>query len=52
MAMLITHLKSSELWGKNVTNKFYWDNVSHPYDTVVRYTGMPVTYGLTFSSHF
>ena len=41
-----------ELWGKNVTNKFYWDNVSHPYDTVVRYTGMPVTYGLTFSSHF
>lgn len=41
-----------ELWGKNVTNKFYWDNVSHPYDTVVRYAGMPLTYGLTFSAHY
>jgi outer membrane receptor protein involved in Fe transport len=41
-----------EIWGKNVTNKFYWDNVSHPYDTIVRYAGMPVTYGVTFSARF
>jgi iron complex outermembrane recepter protein len=40
-----------EVWGKNVTNKFYWDNVSHPYDTVVRYAGMPATFGLTLSAH-
>jgi iron complex outermembrane recepter protein len=41
-----------ELWGKNVTNKFYWNNVSHPYDTVVRYAGMPATYGLSLSARF
>ena len=41
-----------QLWGKNVANRFYWNNVSHPYDTVVRYVGMPVTYGVTLSAHF
>jgi iron complex outermembrane recepter protein len=41
-----------QLWGKNVANRFYWNNVSHPYDTVVRYAGMPVTYGLTLSARF
>jgi len=41
-----------QLWGKNVTNRFYWNNVSHPYDTIVRYVGMPVTYGITLSARF
>jgi len=41
-----------QLWGKNVANRFYWNNVSHPYDTVVRYAGMPATYGVTFSARF
>jgi iron complex outermembrane recepter protein len=41
-----------QLWGKNVANRFYWNNVSHPYDTVVRYAGMPATYGITFSARF
>jgi len=41
-----------EVYGKNVTNRFYWDNVSHPYDTVVRYAGMPETWGITFSARF
>ena len=41
-----------QLWGKNVANRFYWNNVSHPYDTVVRYAGMPATYGLTLSARF
>jgi outer membrane receptor protein involved in Fe transport len=41
-----------QLWGKNVANRFYWNNVSHPYDTVVRYAGMPATYGLTMSARF
>jgi outer membrane receptor protein involved in Fe transport len=41
-----------EVYGKNITNRFYWDNVSHPYDTVVRYAGMPETWGITFSAHF
>ncbi len=39
-----------QLWGKNVANRFYWNNVSHPYDTIVRYVGMPVTYGITLSA--
>jgi outer membrane receptor protein involved in Fe transport len=41
-----------EFWGKNVTNKFYWTNVSHPYDTIVRYAGMPATYGVTLRARF
>jgi iron complex outermembrane receptor protein len=41
-----------EVYGKNITNRFYWDNVSHPYDTVVRYAGMPETWGITFSTRF
>lgn len=41
-----------QLWGKNVTDKFYWTNVSHPYDTIVRYAGMPATYGVTFGAKF
>jgi outer membrane receptor protein involved in Fe transport len=41
-----------EIWGKNVTDKFYWTNVSHPYDTVVRYAGMPATWGVTFGARF
>jgi iron complex outermembrane receptor protein len=41
-----------QLWGKNVANRFYWNNVSHPYDTIVRYAGMPATYGITLSARF
>jgi iron complex outermembrane recepter protein len=41
-----------QLWGKNVANRFYWNNVSHPYDTIVRYAGMPATYGVTLSARF
>ena len=40
---------SVQLWGKNVTNKYYWNNIYHPYDTVIRYAGMPATYGVSFS---
>lgn len=35
------------LWGKNLFNKFYNTNVIQAYDSVVRYTGMPVTYGVS-----
>ena len=41
-----------QLWGRNVANRFYWNNVSHPYDTVVRYAGRPATYGITLSARF
>jgi iron complex outermembrane recepter protein len=36
-----------ELWGHNVTNKFYVETVTHVVDTVARVVGMPVTYGVT-----
>jgi outer membrane receptor protein involved in Fe transport len=37
------------IWGRNVTNTYYWNNVARISDVVVRYPGMPVTYGLTLS---
>ena len=37
------------VWGRNVTNKYYWTNVFKTLDTVQRYAGMPATYGVTFA---
>jgi iron complex outermembrane receptor protein len=36
-----------ELWGHNVTDKFYAQTVTHVVDTVARIAGMPATYGIT-----
>jgi outer membrane receptor protein involved in Fe transport len=36
-------------WGRNVTDDYYWNQVQHVNDVLLRYTGMPVTYGLTVS---
>jgi iron complex outermembrane receptor protein len=41
-----------EVFGKNITNKQYWSNVTHIYDTYDRTTGFPVTYGITASAKF
>ncbi|MDX3899322.1 MAG: hypothetical protein QHC40_02215 [Sphingobium sp.] len=38
---------SIQAFGRNVTNKYYWINVAHAIDTVVRYAGMPATNGIT-----
>jgi iron complex outermembrane recepter protein len=38
---------SVQLFGHNVTNKYYWTQASRIYDTSVRYTGMPATFGVT-----
>ncbi|WP_374410069.1 TonB-dependent receptor [Novosphingobium colocasiae] len=40
------------VWGKNVTNKYYWQNAITSYDVVTRYAGQPATYGVTFSHRF
>jgi len=37
------------LWGKNVFNRFYVNNVVAQEDNVIRYTGMPLTYGIALS---
>ncbi len=39
----------AELWGRNVTNKFYTTGITHVIDTVAQTTGMPTTYGVTLS---
>ena len=41
-----------ELWGHNVTNKYYITNIVHQIDVVAAYTGMPATYGATLSYRF
>ncbi|HJQ15879.1 MAG TPA: TonB-dependent receptor [Allosphingosinicella sp.] len=41
-----------EIYGRNITNKFYLLTVQHLTDTVVRQVGMPVTYGARVSFRF
>jgi iron complex outermembrane recepter protein len=36
-------------WGKNVTDRYYWSNVVRTNDVIVRYAGMPATFGFTVS---
>lgn len=43
------HKWSFEIFGRNVTNTFYWNGVSHVIDSVSRYAGLPATYGITVS---
>ena len=42
----------AQIWGRNITNKYYWINVGKILDTVARTAGMPVTYGATISYRF
>ncbi|MFT5887334.1 MAG: iron complex outermembrane receptor protein [Zhongshania sp.] len=37
------------LWSRNLGDEYYYNNVTNQLDTIGRYTGMPVTYGLTLS---
>ncbi len=41
-----------QVWGKNITNKYYWSNVNRISDTIVRTAGMPATYGVTVGKKF
>ncbi len=36
-------------WGRNVTDTYYWTAASRAIDTVVRFTGLPATYGVTLT---
>ncbi len=40
------------LWGRNVTNEYYWLNVQKANDTIIKYAAMPATYGASFSYRF
>lgn len=37
------------VFGNNITNKYYWTNAVHSGDTIIRWPGMPVTYGVALS---
>jgi iron complex outermembrane receptor protein len=39
-------------WGRNVGNVWYWTAADRVNDTILRYTGMPTTYGVTISYRF
>jgi outer membrane receptor protein involved in Fe transport len=39
------------LFGKNIFNKYYWNNVNAT-ETIVRFAGAPATYGVTFGFKF
>jgi iron complex outermembrane receptor protein len=41
-----------QIWGKNVTNKYYTIQALHLPDTVVATPGMPATYGVTLSYRY
>ncbi|HEY2706821.1 MAG TPA: TonB-dependent receptor [Caulobacteraceae bacterium] len=41
-----------QIWGRNVTNQWYWTAADHVNDVLLHYTGMPVTYGISFSYRF
>ena len=39
-------------WVRNVTDKHYWNQSVHVNDVLLRYTGMPRTYGVSLSMRF
>jgi outer membrane receptor protein involved in Fe transport len=40
------------LYGRNVTNKYYWNNAFSTQDVILRYAAKPATYGVAFSFRF
>jgi iron complex outermembrane receptor protein len=40
------------VWGRNVGDTYYWNNVLKAQDNVIRYAGRPATWGLTVSHEF
>jgi len=38
-----------EVYGRNVTDEYYWTQVTREIDAVTRLVGMPATYGIRFS---
>ena len=40
------------LYGRNITNEYYWTTATRRSDAIVRFAGMPATYGVDFSVSF
>jgi iron complex outermembrane recepter protein len=43
---------SIQLWGHNITDRYYWASQVANTESIVRYAGMPVTYGVTASYRY
>lgn len=43
---------TASLYAQNVTNEYYWNTAARRGDAVIRFTGMPVTYGANVSFKF
>ena len=40
------------VWGKNVTDEYYWSNVFANGNAIARFVGQPATYGISLSARF
>ena len=40
------------LWGRNITDRYYWTNTTRIVDTIVRFAGEPATYGLSLNYRY
>jgi outer membrane receptor protein involved in Fe transport len=43
---------SAQVYGRNIFNQYYWNNVAAQTNSVRRYAGMPATYGVQVSFKF
>ncbi len=43
---------TASLYAQNVTNEYYWNTATRRGDAVIRFTGMPVTYGVNVGFKF
>jgi iron complex outermembrane receptor protein len=41
-----------QIWGRNITNTYYWANALQSQDVYLRFTGKPATYGATFTFRY
>jgi iron complex outermembrane recepter protein len=41
-----------QVWGRNIADTYYWTAADHVNDVLLRYTGMPATYGVTFTYRY
>ena len=42
----------AEIWGRNVTNSYYWNDATYVTDSSYRRTGLPATFGLRLGYRF
>jgi hypothetical protein len=43
---------TAQIWGHNLTNRYYWASQNAFLESIVRYAGMPVTYGASLSFRY